>query len=232
MKLKTMVVTIVLCGASQVALAADINTEQTRGATSGLVIGALAGGPAGAFAGAVIGGEVFGRLFGVKRINRELESQVAWLEGSLESERESHRNSLAAVNHDLDTLLALQAVSVKSQKLPIQFRTASTEIEAHYEGELMKIARLLTRNRDASVVLTGYSDRRGDEHYNLDLSKKRVARLEQYLLQLGASRQQIVGIAHGESQPLDANESLESNFFDRRVMLELNMAIDPQLATR
>ena len=136
------------------------------------------------------------------------------------------------LNRDLDKVLALQSATAKIQRLPIQFRTASSDIEAHYEDELKKIAQVLRRNRDASVVLTGFADRRGDDGYNQALSEKRVASLEQYLLQQGVTRQQIAGVAHGESQPLDPSESLESNFFDRRVMLELKLDLDPQLATR
>ena len=91
---------------------------------------------------------------------------------------------------------------------------------------------LFRSNRDASVVLEGFADRRGDDAYNQALSEKRVATLQQYLLDRGALPEQIVGMAYGESQPLARNESLESNFFDRRVMLELKLDLDPQLATR
>ena len=232
MKLKPLVAAIVLCGTASTGLAADISVEQKKGAASGLVVGALAGGPAGAFAGALIGGEVFGRLSGIRRINRQLDSQVASLEQTLDSERQSHASALAAVNRDLDTLLALQSITLKSQQLPIQFRTASSDIEPHYEDELKKIAHLLRRNRDASVVLTGYADRRGDEAYNQTLSEKRVETLKSWFEEQGVAPHQVAGAALGETQPLDSAESLESNFFDRRVILELKLDLDPQLATR
>lgn len=232
MKVKTIIGALVLCGSAQVSHATESSVEETRAATTGLIVGAVAGGPAGAFAGALVGGEVFGRLFKNRRVNRELVSKLDKLEHNLVSERAAHARQLAAVNGDLDKLLALQAASEKSQKLPIQFRTASSDIERHYAEELDRIARVLHRNRDASVVLEGFADRRGDDSYNQALSEKRVATLKQYLLNRGVMSQQIVGIAYGETQPLATAETLESNFFDRRVMLEMKIDLDPQLATR
>jgi hypothetical protein len=43
---------------------------------------------------------------------------------------------------------------------------------------------------------------------------------------------QVIGTAFGETQPLNPAESLENNFFDRRVVVELKLDIDRNLATR
>jgi sortase system peptidoglycan-associated protein len=236
MKLKPIIAAIAIAGCSQATLAAEPTAEpaieRQRSATTGLVIGAIAAGPAGAFAGAVLGGEVVGRFFETRRINKHLINEVGQLRNDIDEERRQYETTVAALNQDLDKLLVLQTASTKNQRLPIQFRTASSEIEVQYDKELSDIARVLRRNKDATVTLTGFSDRRGDDGYNQQLSEKRVRSIQQDLLQRGVDNNQIITMAYGESRPLNETESLESNFFDRRVVLELNTDIDPQLATR
>jgi len=46
--------------------------------------------------------------------------------------------------------------------------------EISRDGELENIARILRRNRDARINLTGFSDRRGDAGFNQQLSEHRV----------------------------------------------------------
>lgn len=232
MKLKPIIAAIALTGVTHVATAAETSVEKERSAWTGLVIGAAAGGPAGAFAGSLIGGEVLGRLFEGRRINRELTAEVSSLEKKIEEDRAAYATSVAALNRDLDKMLALRDGTAKSQRLPIQFRTGSADIESQYKGELENIARILRRNRDARINLTGFSDRRGDAGFNQQLSEHRVDAVQAFLLKAGVKRDQIASTAYGESQPLHLTETLENNFFDRRVLLEMNIDIDPQLATR
>lgn len=233
MNVKSLLAVLVLtAGTSQVAQAKRAEVEQTRGAVSGLIVGTVAGGPIGGFAGSILGGEVFGRLFAQKRQNKTLKLEVASLASDLKSERNRNQALVTELNRDLDKVLALQAAQPKTQDLPVQFRTASSDIEQQYRDQLDKIARILKRNPDTKVNLWGYADRRGDEGYNQKLSEERVAAIENYLLKRGADREQILSIAYGESRPQEALETLEGNFFDRRVLVELKMDIDPQLATR
>lgn len=237
MKRKTLatavaITSLAFAGAASAAPGEPSSTEQTRGAASGLVIGAVAGGPAGAFIGAVLGGEVFGKLFEQRRVNRHLVAQVASLEESLEQEKQRYIAATDALNGDLDKLLAIQASQVQSRELPVQFRTGSSDIEPQYEHELARIGRVLARNKDASVVLAGFSDRRGDDAANLKLSEQRVAAVKHFLMSQGAGKSQLLTTAYGESRPLESKETLESNFFDRRVVVELKLDVDSQLATR
>ncbi len=233
MKVKTIASALVLAGAlSSNQVLADSSKEQDKGAVTGLVVGAIAAGPVGAFAGTVLGAEVFGRLFQQKRALKVLSTEVDQLTAALTSERSQHANTISALNQDLDTLIGLQSGTAKSRTLPIQFRTASSDIEPHYLTELNNLVSVLSRNKDANITITGYADRRGDDQYNHQLSENRVTRVKQYLVRRGVHPSQIHGIAHGESQPVATEESLENNFFDRRVVLELDLNLDPQLATR
>ncbi|MBT4160053.1 MAG: OmpA family protein [Gammaproteobacteria bacterium] len=232
MKIKPLIAAIALTGFTNISVAAETPVEQKRGAVAGLIVGVAAGGPIGAFAGTVMGAEVFGRLFEQKRVLREQDASISHLQARLVIEKNANATLVADLNQDLDKVLALQSSSAKSQRLPVQFRTGSSDVESQYAAELENIARVLRRNQDARVSLTGYADRRGETANNQVLSEDRVTAVERFLLNHGASRSQILSMAFGESQPLEFAESLENNFFDRRVLIELNMDIDPQLATR
>ena len=239
MKLKPLAVAITLAGTtiagSITPALADPSTEQQRSAVSGLVIGAAVGGPVGAFTGAILGGEVFGKLFQHRRVNNELTVHVAELNGKLNASRTSHAQKdqvITALNQDLDKVLSIQGATAKSQQLPVQFRTASDLLEPQYKTELQQMANVLRRNKDARVTLIGFSDRRGDSDFNQALSEDRVRSIKQFLLARGVDSTQVIGRAFGETQPLSPAESLENNFFDRRVVVELKVDIDRNLATR
>ncbi len=232
MKVKPLITAIALTGFAHTGVAAETPVEHKRGALAGMVVGAAAGGPIGAFAGTVMGAEVFGRLFEQKRVLREQDSSISQLQARLVIEKKANATLVAELNQDLDKVRALQSAGAKSQRLPVQFRTGSSDVESQYEEELENIARLLRRNQDARVSLTGYADRRGETTNNQVLSEERVTAVERFLMNHGASRNQILSMAFGETHPLEPVETLESNFFDRRVLIELNMDIDPQMATR
>ena len=239
MKPKSLVVAVALAAltvAGSISPAvADSSKEQQRSAATGLVIGAVAGGPIGAFTGAVLGGEIFGRLFEHRRVNNELTVQVADLTGKLNASQTSHAQKdqvITALNQDLDKVLSIQSSAAKSQQLPVQFRTSSDVLEPQYEAELKQIANVLRRNQDATVTLSGFADRRGDDQFNQALSEKRVRRIKRFLVNSGVNSSQVIGTAFGETRPLDSTESLESNFFDRRVVVELKLETDRKLATR
>jgi len=239
MKPKSLVVAMALAGltvAGSISPAlADSSKEQKGSAATGIVIGALAGGPIGAFTGAVLGGEIFGRLFEHRRVNNELTVHVADLTSKLNASQTSHAQKdqvITALNQDLDKVLSIQSSAAKSQQLPVQFRTSSDVLEPQYEAELKQIANVLRRNQDATVTLSGFADRRGDDQFNQALSEKRVRRVKRFLVNSGVNSSQVIGTAFGETRPLDSAESLESNFFDRRVVVELKLDIDRKLATR
>jgi sortase system peptidoglycan-associated protein len=233
MKLKPIVFALALAGITHSTMASEpITVEEKRSIVSGLIIGGSIGGPFGAGVGAIFGREVIGKLFASKRINKELQTELSNATTVHRTEKNTLNKSITALNQDLDKLVALQTNRWKKQELPIQFKTGSSEIEPHYQAQLVKIALVLNRNKDASVTLSGFADRRGESDYNQQLSEERVNKVHQYLLARGAQNGQVLTMAYGESRPLNQTESSENNFFDRRVVLALSLDIDSQLATR
>ncbi len=236
MKIKHIIAVCVVIVAGTVAgasFAAEKATlkEEKRGALAGAVVGAAVAGPVGAGAGAMIGGGVFGKLFGYKRINNELELALEDQIIYHEQYAEELNARVKELNQDLDLLVA-ESANWRRRQLPIQFKTASSEVESHYRSQLDDVARVLTRNLDTQVVLSGFADKRGDEQYNQELSAQRVSEVRAYLLSHGVKPSQVVTHSFGESLPLSASDSAEDYFFDRRVVMEFEFDIQSQLATR
>ena len=72
-----------------------------------------------------------------------------------------------------------------------------------------------------AIEITGYADRNGDADANLRLSQARTASVKSFIERLGVDDATITTVAHGETQPLHATQSVETDFFDRRVIVRL-----------
>ena len=233
MKISTILTGTVLIVAAQSSFAgqSDTKREEQRGALGGAIIGAAVAGPVGAGAGAIIGGGVFGKLWGNRRIEREAMEDLVQSHEELTQAREKLEQYIAELNQDIDTLL-VKSSEWQKRKLPIQFKTASSDIESHYESQLVEVANLLARNPDTTVVLSGFADQRGAEAYNQNLSEQRVSVVKAYLLSHGVNRGQVITRAFGETQPIAEADSAESHFFDRRVVMSFDVDMRSPLATR
>ncbi len=233
MKMKAILAGVLLSSAAlnSTAEVRSTQAEENRGALGGALVGAAVAGPVGAGAGAILGGGVLGKLWGFRRIEKEEKQTLVENNEQLKAKASELEHYIAELNQDIDTLLARNG-QWQNRQLPIQFKTASSEIETHYESQLRDVAEMLARNPDTSVVLSGFADRRGDEQYNMDLSQQRVAVVKAYLLSHGVQRNQVITQAFGESKPVSQADSVESHFFDRRVVMSFDLDMNSPLATR
>jgi sortase system peptidoglycan-associated protein len=115
-----------------------------------------------------------------------------------------------------------QAGFEKSISYSLQFRTGSSEIEAHYVYQLDGLVHLLTTTPQLNVRLTGHSDQLGNEQYNQHLSRNRVEKIETYLVSAGIGTSRIQSYAYGESSPLNQQAGIEENPFERRVTIHVS----------
>lgn len=199
--------------------------EEQRGAVIGGLIGAGLGGPIGAGAGAMIGGGLIGKAVGAHRANVELKTELA---KTLEDRNRREARLNAKIERLNDALVSARnerpAVAAATPAVPIQFRTASAELEQHYRAHLAELARSVAAMPEARVNLAGFADRRGDADYNLKLSQERVASVQRFLEDNGVAPAQIVTEAHGETKPVTEAETPENHFFDRRVVMEFSVS--------
>jgi outer membrane protein OmpA-like peptidoglycan-associated protein len=75
---------------------------------------------------------------------------------------------------------------------------------------------------DISLVeVQGHTDERGDDRYNLDLSKRRAAAVVTYLVDHGVAARRLTSRGYGETQPLDKRHTEAAWTQNRRVDFQL-----------
>lgn len=223
MKKQILAITLSMTFATSV-IASDRSEQEVDnemiGMGTGALIGTLVAGP--------VGGVVAG-LFGIliaDDVNdkNELDDMTAKLD-----RQDSQLLALHNENDKLKQQNQIQLVSMDTQiervtqetESNIQFRTGSYQIEQHFKAQLDLVAEGLMKNSELTVSLSGFADRRGDDTYNQALSEQRVLSVKQYLFDKGVSKQQIIAKSFGESNPVEVTQNLESDFFDRRVVIRL-----------
>lgn len=185
------------------------NTNKTQrgaaiGATGGAVLGAILGnnlgsggkGALGAVIGGVVGG-VAGGLIGKKmdKQAREIQEQLPGAE-------------VVRVGEGIKLVLGENAVR-------FDFNKASLTTAA--QNNLDKLVPVFKNYPDTNIKIYGYTDSKGADDYNLNLSEQRANSVKAYLASNGlvASRFSILGM--GEADPIDSNETEDGRNKNRRV---------------
>ena len=206
-----------------------VDKVETATVGGGFLIGAAVGGPPGAFIGA-IAGALAGDRFLVGRRNKLLETSLdATRDELLAMQRTNERlqAQLIAANTARSNLVAstsdtrTAAACCGDSELVLHFRSGSSKVESLYEDQLQQFVGFVESVPGAIVEIYGYADRRGEQNDNLWLSQERVQSVEKSLRELGLKNFTYETTALGEGQPLTATDSVENNFFDRRVVLRV-----------
>lgn len=79
----------------------------------------------------------------------------------------------------------------------------------------------LQSNPGSCLLITGYTDSKGTEDYNLDLGLRRAKSIREYLLRMGLSQSCIKISSRGEAQPIEDNASEIGRAKNRRAVLEI-----------
>jgi sortase system peptidoglycan-associated protein len=201
----------------------EIQTEEVIGLSSGAVIGAIFGGPIGAFIGAFTG-TLIGKIEVDKEQIDSKNKQIVAMEFKTQNYQE-----LVAQTENLESRLEeveFEKVQLQKQRInnlmamTVQFRTGSAKIESHFAKQLSELAQVMKTNPDIQIDLNGFADQRGEEAFNLKLSKARVAQVQQYLIKQGVDHKRLSSHAFGESQAVAKQTDYEGDFFDRRVTVK------------
>jgi outer membrane protein OmpA-like peptidoglycan-associated protein len=204
------------------------------GAVTGLAVGAAAGGPIGA----VVGGAA-GALIG-DRYHRQAQSKAA-----LAADLERSETQRAALVHDVAQLngslsdvrahsaeLAAQLSRTDQLGLDVSFRTDDDSVAAQAMSPLLKLGALAASMPQAQVCVAGYSDPRGSEAYNDELSLRRATNVAAVLTSAGVPRERILIEAHGKSAAGNADGDLDAYALERRVTVRLQLPGFAQVAAR
>jgi general secretion pathway protein A len=122
---------------------------------------------------------------------------------------------------------ALKPLPLIKDKIIIQFRLNSNEIEDRSYAVLERIAAYLAQNRDERIFIKGYTDSMGVPSYNESVSKFRANAVKSYIIGKGANPQQIVAFGLGAENPIASNDTAQGRHLNRRVEIEFAQSITP-----
>lgn len=185
------------------------NTNKTQrgvaiGAAGGAILGAVLGnnigkGGNGAL-GAVLGGVIGGAAGGV--IGNKMDKQAREIDNALPGA------DVVRVGEGIKLVLGENAV---------RFDFNKSTLTAAAKTNLDKLVKVFTDYPDTNIVIYGYTDSKGADDYNLNLSQQRAAAVKTYLTKKGIAAARFTTTGMGEADPIDSNETDAGRSKNRRV---------------
>jgi len=199
------------------------NHKHLIGLGSGIVAGTVIAGPLGGIIAGMFGLFIADDVVDEQQLKlaaadiQAKDKQLAEMQQQIAQVKQHSHLQLVSMDKEIDKV-------IQEVEGNIQFRTGSYVIEDHYKPQLELLAESLRSHPQLQLSLSGHADRRGDPDFNQALSEQRVISVKNYLLSRQVAASQLVTMSYGENAPVSSEQNLESDFFDRRVMLELKEA--------
>ncbi|RME15667.1 MAG: hypothetical protein D6799_05755 [Bacteroidetes bacterium] len=83
--------------------------------------------------------------------------------------------------------------------------------------ELNRVVELMQQNANIKVEISGHTDSKGSDDYNMKLSQARAKSVVDYILSKGIEPKRLIAKGYGETQPIDTNDTEEGRQNNRRV---------------
>jgi outer membrane protein OmpA-like peptidoglycan-associated protein len=183
---------------------------KSSNAAKGAVIGAGAGAATGAIlakdnkAVAIIFGAALGGVAGAL-IGDYMDKQAAKIDEDLEGATVERVGEGILITFDSGIL----------------FDIDSYELKPATQTNAKKLAGTLNKYDDTEIHVLGHTDNTGTEEYNMTLSKKRAAAVEDYLIDLDVAGSRLSKMGLGETDPIATNETVEGRALNRRVEITI-----------
>ncbi len=103
----------------------------------------------------------------------------------------------------------------------VNFESDSAQLTPESSRILDQLAQVLTQQSDLRIHLLGYTDSRGRDEYNRNLSQRRAQAVLNYLVTAGVSEQQLMASGRGEANPIADNTTDDGRRQNRRVEVEM-----------
>jgi outer membrane protein OmpA-like peptidoglycan-associated protein len=160
--------------------------------------------------------------------------QLAHTQQELDQERvarEAAEKRAAAALADLQKIAAVKKDDrgmIITLQGGVLFKTDKYELLPAAMAQLNQVAEALLRNnRDARMVVGGYTDSQGPEPHNQELSENRAKSVADYLVSRGIARDRITSKGFGSQNPISDNTSVEGRAQNRRVEIVVDNALTP-----
>lgn len=134
---------------------------------------------------------------------------------------------------DAQNLAGASSKGVTSENKPflanrvVHFDYDSSAVSQKDSQTLQAHAQFLQANNDSRVALTGHTDERGTREYNMALGERRAKAVQNYLISLGVSANQLETVSYGKEMPINTSHTADAWAENRRV--EINYEAVPPL---
>ena len=116
-----------------------------------------------------------------------------------------------------DIILTPIEVGLTVRLKNIYFDFDKTTLKSESFVELNKVVDFLQRNPNVSIEISGHTDSKGTDQYNLNLSQGRSQSVVDYIIGQGIESFRLQAKGYGESKPVDTNDTEEGRANNRRV---------------
>jgi outer membrane protein OmpA-like peptidoglycan-associated protein len=208
--LSSMILCLVLIGCA--APQTNTGKSATYGAAGGAVAGAVLGQAIGRDTESTLIGAAAGAAVGAAAgagVGHMMDKQEAEMRQALAASEE------AAVRREGDLL----AITLKGD---VSFDYNSDVVRPGLYNELDRIAQIMVKYPQTSILVEGHTDSTGSESYNSQLSERRANSVKSLLVQRGVQEYRVNTIGYGESRPIVTNATPEGRQMNRRVEIRIN----------
>jgi outer membrane protein OmpA-like peptidoglycan-associated protein len=195
---------------------ASMGEKERTGTTAGAATGAVVGGVVGAATGkknqrekvaiGAVAGAVLGGLVG-NRIGAYMDKQEAALRDAMASTVAQNNATIERNNEKMLTA---------TFKSDVFFDFNSATLKPGANTELDRVANVLNQYPQTNIRIEGYTDQKGSEEYNQQLSERRANAVRNALVQKGVDQARITTIGMGECCPVSSDDAA-----NRRVSMVL-----------
>ena len=134
----------------------------------------------------------------------------------LQTERDALVGRLqGALSHVADTQESVRGLVVNLPDILFDLDEATLKPEASLV--LAKLAGILLIMPDRTVTIEGHTDATGRADYNLDLSQRRAAAVQSFMVSQGLEAERLEAVGYGMQRPVATNETPEGRSRNRRV---------------
>ena len=140
----------------------------------------------------------------------------------LDSDNDGVVDSIDSCPNTPATMKVNEKGCIAKVDLNINFATNSDKITSAYNQKLVDFANMLKNNPRLNATVEAHTDSRGNERYNMNLSKKRALATLKALVNLNVDPSRLKAAGFGSSVPVASNDTKNGRAQNRRVVATIN----------
>ena len=126
-------------------------------------------------------------------------------------------SSLFAAGENLPDAKIISTTDCTGINLKVNFKTNSSQIEPQSFAKIEDFAEYMKSHPEKSADIIGYTDSRGNDDYNLALSKRRATAVYKQLIKDGVAASRLTHAGYGEANPIASNKTAQGQRENRRI---------------